>query len=68
MGIRSQAFSGVVLTGDDAEIFRNQVVYGRPKRAAVETVKRGQTIASALKKDGAIAFTVIGTQGIARRK
>jgi len=41
MGIKSQHFGRVILTDRDGDKFLSQVKYGRPKKAAVESVKRG---------------------------
>lgn len=57
MGIRSKAFSGVKLTGNDAAKFRNQVTYGRPKEAAKVTVARGQSMAKEMASTGRFVFT-----------
>jgi len=39
--IKSDSFGRVVLTGVDAEKFRSQVKFGRPKKAAVQSMERG---------------------------
>jgi hypothetical protein len=43
-----------VLTGADAKKFRNQVRYGRPKRAAVEAAHRGVAMAKELAETGRV--------------
>lgn len=58
MSIHSSAFGGVFLTGKDAEKFVNQVRYGRPKKAASETVKRGSEAAKTLISTGKLTLTV----------
>lgn len=68
MGIQSRAFSGVKLTGKDARKFKDQVAYGRPKLAAMETVKRGQAMADSLNKDGYIVFRDRDAKVTAKRK
>lgn len=52
MSVRSTNFGSVRLTGKDAEKFRAQVKYGRPKKAAAEALKRGRQIAVAFERDG----------------
>lgn len=51
MAVKSSAFGRVVLTGDDAKKFKNQVNYGKPKAAAKEGVARGAAIASAFREN-----------------
>jgi len=58
MSIKSNAFSGVTLSGDDAKKFKNQVIYGKPKKAAVESVKRGVALSREFEKNGKIVFNV----------
>jgi hypothetical protein len=41
MSIKSNAFGRVTLTDEDADKFRKQVSYGKPKQAAKESIKRG---------------------------
>lgn len=43
-----------ILVGDDAIRFRNQVRYGRPKRAAVEGVRRGLKMAEEMATTGRV--------------
>lgn len=57
MGIKSRAFSGVKLTGDDAAKFRNQVTFGRPKPAAKVTIERGQSMVREMARTGRFVFT-----------
>lgn len=52
MSIESSTFGRVTLTEADAEKFKNQATYGRPKRAAVESVKRGVAISRAFRDAG----------------
>ena len=58
MSIKSHAFGRVTLTDEDAKKFKNQVIYGKPKAAAVESVKRGVTLARQFEKDGKIRLSV----------
>jgi len=58
MSIRSHAFGRVTLTGQDAKKFRDQVRYGRPKPAAVASVKRGMKLSRSLVKKGSVKFTL----------
>jgi hypothetical protein len=52
VSIKSHAFGRVTLTGRDATKFKNQVVYGRPKVAAVESAKRGVEMSRAFQANG----------------
>jgi hypothetical protein len=52
MSVVTSTFGGVRLTGDDAKKFRQQVTYGRPKKAAKETYARGSKLAKKFAKDG----------------
>jgi len=56
MSIKSHAFGRVTLTGRDAEKFKNQVVYGKPKRAAMIGVKRGVTLVRKLQQSGVLTI------------
>ena|ERR1035437_8594044 len=51
MSIKSHAFGGITLTDDDAKKFRNQVLYGKPKQAAQDSVKRGVQIVRSFQKN-----------------
>ncbi|WP_159726253.1 hypothetical protein [Methylosinus sp. Ce-a6] len=52
MAIKSNAFGRVTLTDKDAEKFKNQITFGKPKRAAVESVKRGVLLTQSLRDNG----------------
>ncbi|NQV40689.1 MAG: hypothetical protein HQ505_09235 [Nitrosopumilus sp.] len=56
MSIKSDAFGRVTLTDRDAKKFKNQVTYGRPKAAAVESVRRGMALNDTYKNSGKIVF------------
>lgn len=56
MSIKSYAFGRVSLTGEDAKKFKNQVVYGKPKKEAVEAVKRGVALSRAFKQSGSVTL------------
>jgi len=56
MGIRSEPFRGVVLSGDDIAKFEKQLQYHRPNRAAVATSQRGAKLVSEFKRTGRVAF------------
>jgi len=58
MSIQSSAFGRVTLTEEDAAKFTRQVRYGRPKAAAVESVKRGIKLARELSENGRVKVTV----------
>jgi hypothetical protein len=57
MSIKSHAFGRVTLTKKDATKFRNQVTYGRPTAAAVESVKKGVKLSRSYRKNGKVGFT-----------
>ena len=52
MAINSHAFGRVKLTGRDAKKFKAQVTHGKPKKAAVEAVKRGMAINRQSRENG----------------
>jgi hypothetical protein len=54
MSITSHAFGRVKLTEADATKFKNQVVYGRPKAAARQSVAEGVKLSEQRGKQGAI--------------
>ncbi|WP_155767356.1 hypothetical protein [Mesorhizobium loti] len=58
MSIKSSAFGGVTLTGDDAKKFLNQVRYGRPKAAAAASAKRGSAMLCQMQKSGSVSVTI----------
>lgn len=42
--IKSSVFGSVTLSGPDAKKFQQQVRYGRPSQAAIETLRRGDEL------------------------
>jgi len=52
MAVKSSAFGSVTLTGDDAQKFKRQVAYGRPKEGAKENVKSGVDLAREFRDSG----------------
>ncbi|HEY8098561.1 MAG TPA: hypothetical protein VIE65_21050 [Methylobacter sp.] len=52
MAIKSNAFGRVTLTEKDAQKFKNQVTFGKPKAAALESVKRGVKITQSMRDNG----------------
>lgn len=54
MSITSSAFGSVVLTGADAEKFRAQATYGRPKAAAKANAAEGAALARQLQASGSV--------------
>lgn len=60
MGIKSTAFGRVVLTDADAKKFKNQVTYGKPKKAALEGVLAGLELNKELQTKGSITFSPKG--------
>lgn len=58
MSIKSHAFGRVTLTGQDAQKFKNQVVYGKPKAAATKSVSDGVELSREMQKSGKVVRTV----------
>lgn len=56
MAVKSTVFGGVKLTGSEADKFRNQVRYGRPKQAAVESAVRGDSLRLELAEKGRVVI------------
>jgi hypothetical protein len=56
MSIQSHAFGRVTLTGEDAKKFKQQIIHGKPKKAAVESIKRGVALARAFQKNGKVVL------------
>lgn len=52
MAVKSTVFGSVMLSGSEAQKFRRQVTYGRPKEAAVQSAKCGDKIRAELEKNG----------------
>ena len=52
MSVKSTAFGAVRLTGEDAKKFRAQMTYGKPSKAAVESVAAGRKAAAHYAKHG----------------
>jgi hypothetical protein len=52
MSVKSTAFGAVHLTGADAKKFRAQMTYGKPSKAAVESVTLGKKAAAQYAKSG----------------
>ena len=52
MAIKSNAFGRVTLTDKDARKFKNQITFGKPKAAALESVKRGVKITQSMRDNG----------------
>jgi len=67
MSIKSSAFGGVTLTGDDAKKFMNQVRYGRPKQAAIDSAKRGSALLSEMQSTGSVRVTLTAKANAAIR-
>ena len=56
MGIRSEPFQGVVLSGEDIAMFERQVETHIPSAAAIATVRRGVQFAVECKEKGFVTF------------
>ena len=54
MAVKSTVFGGVVLSGQEAETFRRQVAYGRPKKAAAESARKGDRLRAEFEKTGRV--------------
>lgn len=52
MAIESSAFGRITLTGPDAEKFRNQTTYGKPKKAALDSAARGVKLSRQMQENG----------------
>lgn len=52
MSVKSTAFGSVELSGRDADKFRSQVAYGRPKQSAHESLKRGDEMLHEFERQG----------------
>ena len=52
MTIESSPFGRITLTGADAKKFRDQVTYGKPRKAAVESVARGVELSRQMEQSG----------------
>jgi hypothetical protein len=56
MGMKSEPFRGVILSGDDVDKFNTQVRNYRPGKAALATVSRGTKLAGELQKKGFVTL------------
>ena len=54
MAVKSTPFGAVVLSGDDARKFRLQVTHGRPKKAAFESMAKGDAMRVDVQKTGRV--------------
>ena len=52
MAIDSNPFGRITLTGEDAKKFRDQVTYGKPKKAASESLARGVELSRQMQQNG----------------
>ena len=65
MGIRSESFRGVVISGQrDIEKFDQQVKRSRPNKAAVTTAATGKKLATEFQKKG---YATVTTRSAAKR-
>lgn len=58
MGIRSEPFRGVVLSGDDITRFEQQVESHVPNQQAVATVARGMKLAAEYAAKGSVTVQI----------
>jgi hypothetical protein len=56
MGLKSEPFRGVTLSGGDIGKFETQVKNHRPGKAAVATFRAGKKLAGELKKNGFVVY------------
>jgi hypothetical protein len=56
MSVTSSTFGAVRLTKKDAQKFKDQVKYGRPKKAAVAACARGKEAAAEYVSKGFVAL------------
>ncbi len=56
MAVKSTVFGGVVLSGKEAETFRRQVTYGRPKKAAIASAEKGDRLRAEFEKTGRVVL------------
>lgn len=56
MAIRSEPFSGVILSGDDIQKFERQIDAIEPTQAARESFARGNELADEFAKQGFVRF------------
>ncbi len=62
MSVKSSTFGGVYLTGAEAAKFRKQVFYGRPKKAASESLKKGRILLKEFNDKGYVTLYPISKQ------
>lgn len=58
MSVHTSVFGGVTLTGKDAKKFDQQVTYGKPKKAARESVVRGNKMLAEYNDRGFVSILV----------
>ncbi len=58
MSVKTSTFGGVELTGQDASKFVRQFTYGRPKKEAVESAKRGKSLLKQYRNSGVVKITL----------
>lgn len=60
MAVRTSVFGAVRLTNDDAEKFRQQITYGRPKQAATNALEKGNKMIKEYDKKGFVLISIKG--------
>lgn len=58
MSVQTSFFGVTKLTGEDSKKFRRQVTYGKPNKAAVASLARGQAILKQLQAKGSVATKI----------
>lgn len=54
MAVKSTVFGGVILSGKESEKFQRQVTYGRPKKAASISARKGDRMRAEFEKTGCV--------------
>ncbi len=60
MAVKTTVFGGVRLSGSEAKKFQDQVRYGRPKKAASESVRRGRALRAKMSATGEVIVCARG--------
>lgn len=58
MSVQTTTFGSVRLSGEEAKKFKNQVAYGRPKKAAKITFASGERLAKQFNKAGSVTLRI----------
>lgn len=58
MSVKTSTFGAVRLSGEDADAFRRMVARGRPKKAAVESLKAGEKLLREFERTGTVSVKI----------